>query len=92
MKDQPRESAPAPWTDPATEARIVALVLGEASDFEAADLDELVEKWPEMRLLKSRLEAVHDLLEEVGTPQGEEWKLSGSLRERNAREGGGLSM
>ncbi len=82
MKDQSNDSSVDPRMDPATEARIVALVLGEASDFEEADLNKLVEKWPEMRLLRTRLEAVNELLEEVAASPCDDWKLSGGLREK----------
>ena len=67
----------------ATEARVVAWVLGEASDFEEADLKRLAERWPEMRLFKSRLESVDALLCEGLAPREKaRWRLSPGLRER----------
>ena len=60
---------------------MVAWVLGESSDFEEDELQRLVERWPEMRHFKSRLEAVNDLLEEALAPQeSAEWRLSTKLR------------
>ena len=43
------------------EARIVALVLGEASDFERDELNQLIEDRPELAALKARIQQVHGL-------------------------------
>jgi secreted protein with Ig-like and vWFA domain len=51
-----------PWIEPELEARLVAVVLGEASAFEAAEIARLVEEKPELALLKRRIEAVHGLI------------------------------
>ena len=48
MEDKPTGRGPDSSIDPATEARVVALVLGEASDFEEDELSRLVAKCPEM--------------------------------------------
>ncbi|HSI08965.1 MAG TPA: von Willebrand factor type A domain-containing protein [Rariglobus sp.] len=53
---------------PELEARVVAWVLGEASAFEAAQLDVLCAEQPELAVFKRRLEAVHGLLGEAGKP------------------------
>ena len=50
MKEEPHN----PWTDPELEARIVALVLGEASDFEREELNRLIEERPELAALVPR--------------------------------------
>jgi len=69
-----------PWSDPELEARVVALVLGEASDFEREDLERLLTEEPELRLFKGRIEEVHGLL---GAQEGmREWKLSDERREK----------
>jgi len=68
-----------PLPDEHLEARITAWVLGEASPFEAAELKELVEKSPELKLFTNRLRTLHALLPEAedssGTGDGD-WKLS----------------
>lgn len=51
-----------PWIEPELEARLVAVILGEASAFEAAEMARLVEEKPELALLKNRIEAVHGLV------------------------------
>jgi len=52
-------------TDPELEARIVAWVLGEASPFEAAELERRVAADPQLAIFKRRIEAVHGLLGEA---------------------------
>ncbi len=75
-----------PWIDPELEARIVALVLGEASDFEREELERLIEAQPELAVFKKRIEAVHGLLGEAARGEEEDkkdaWKLSPSRREK----------
>ena len=53
---------------PELEARVVAWVLGEASDFEAAELTRLCAEQPELAVFKRRIEAVHGLLGEATRP------------------------
>jgi len=55
-------------TDLELEARIVALVSGEASAFEAAELERLISEKPELAIFKRRLEAVHGLVNEAIRP------------------------
>jgi secreted protein with Ig-like and vWFA domain len=50
---------------PELEARVVAWVLGEASAFEAAQLEVLCAEQPELAVFKRRLEAVHGLVGEA---------------------------
>ena len=45
----------------ALEARVVACVLGEASEFEVAELERITEEQPELLLFKRRIEAVQGL-------------------------------
>jgi Mg-chelatase subunit ChlD len=62
--------------DEAVEARIVAWVLGEASAFEAAELERLCGERPELLVFRRRMLALHGLLIEAETPQpSEAWKL-----------------
>ncbi|MEM7473590.1 MAG: von Willebrand factor type A domain-containing protein [Planctomycetota bacterium] len=52
--------------DPELEARIVAMVLGEVSDFERDQLEQLIEARPELLQVRKQLEELHGLLNEVG--------------------------
>ena len=67
--------------DEATEARIIAWVLGEASAFEAAELEALCEQMPEWRVFHRRMLALHDCLKEAHEVEASaEWKLSAEKR------------
>lgn len=68
--------------DPALEARIVALVLGQASAFEAEELELFIETRPELQAFKSRLEQTHGLLVEAEGAQvaDDGWRLSEKRR------------
>lgn len=78
-----------PWIEPELEARIVALVLGEASDFEREQLERLMAERPELVLFKERIESVHGMLEDLADQPSEsepdvddaEWKLSSDRRQ-----------
>ena len=52
-----------PSIDPELEVRIVALVLGEASDFERDELERLIQLRPELAAFKSEIENVNGLLD-----------------------------
>lgn len=73
-----------PWIEPELEARLTALVLGEASDFERDELERLVADRPELGLYQKRLEAMHRMLREVSTGESAEeqgeWKLGAERR------------
>ncbi|MDF1859732.1 MAG: von Willebrand factor type A domain-containing protein [Verrucomicrobiales bacterium] len=60
-----------PWIEPELEARIVALVLGEASDFEREELERLIGEKPELALFRNRMDSLHGMLRGLG--RGEEW-------------------
>jgi len=63
------------------EARIVSWVLGEASAFEAAELERLCDAQPELMIFKRRMEAVHGLLGEAEKPSDDAlWKLTSRKR------------
>ncbi|MFZ9938082.1 MAG: YfbK domain-containing protein [Luteolibacter sp.] len=62
--------------DEAIEARIVAWVLGEASAFEAAELDRLCEERPELMVFKRRIAALNGMLAEAENAKPDQaWRL-----------------
>ncbi|MDF1740738.1 MAG: von Willebrand factor type A domain-containing protein [Verrucomicrobiales bacterium] len=73
-----------PWIEPELEARIVALVLGEASDFEKEELERLIGEKPELGLFRDRIESMHTMLRSNGKTaslkEEGEWKLSPERR------------
>ncbi|MFC7336113.1 von Willebrand factor type A domain-containing protein [Haloferula chungangensis] len=75
MKDEPRKPLEA-LGDEALEARIVAWVLGEASAFEAAELEERCANDADLNRFAERMREVHRLIEADGKlVEEEEWKL-----------------
>ena len=48
--------------EPELEARIVALVLGEASDFETEELHRLIALRPELAAFQKEMQQVHELM------------------------------
>lgn len=74
------------YIEPELEARIVALVVGEASDFETEELERLIAEKPELEMFRTRMKMLHGMLRQVGSGEkvaGEsEWKLSEEKRER----------
>ncbi|MBL8890094.1 MAG: von Willebrand factor type A domain-containing protein [Planctomycetaceae bacterium] len=70
--------------EPELEARIVALVLGEASDFETEELERLMEARPELAAFRQEMEEVSSLLREVGGCEempGLDWSLPAERRQ-----------
>ena len=67
---------------PDLEARVVAWVLGEASAFEAAELERLCAEQPELAVFKRRMQAVHGLVGEATKPTKEPLRLSPERRAR----------
>lgn len=81
MKDDPYGGELHAWIDPGIEARMVAMILGEASAFETDELERLMEERPELRVFKRRLEVVHSLLGEVVKGGDvDDWRLSPERR------------
>ncbi|MCB1229157.1 MAG: von Willebrand factor type A domain-containing protein [Verrucomicrobiae bacterium] len=84
------------WIEPELEARLTALVLGEASDFEREELEREIAARPELGAYRKRLEAMHLLLSQVGKGESEEkkdeWKLSGERRSRLLAHLGGEDL
>ena len=73
-----------PNMDPNIEARLVALILGEASDFEREELERMMAEQPELSAFYDEIMQTHDLMTEIGhddvAPQGD-WKLPAARRE-----------
>ncbi len=70
------------------EARITAWVLGEASPFEAAELEALCEKDPELKLFLHRTTALHALIKDAETTSNapsDDWKLPAGKKIKLAR-------
>lgn len=80
MNEEPKH----PEIDPELEARIVALVMGEASDFESEQLNRLIELRPKLAAFKLQMQRMHGLLQDVGTGEfsapAEDWKLPADRR------------
>lgn len=65
------------------EARITAWILGEASPFEAAELEALCAADPQLQLYANRIKALHSLLIDSQHPTSDPfWKLSPEKREK----------
>ena len=78
MKDHPFDTI----GDVPVEARIVAWILGEASAFEAAELERLCEERPELLVFRHRMLALHGLLTEVEAAEPDNsWKLPAEKRQ-----------
>jgi secreted protein with Ig-like and vWFA domain len=65
---------------PELEARVVAWVAGEASAFEAAELERLTSDKPELAIFTRRMQAVHGLIAEAVRPDKEPLRLSPECR------------
>ena len=77
------EDSQRPNIDPELEARLVALVLGEASDFEREELERLCAEQAELAAFREQVRETHGLLSEIGAGEfasSEEWKLSPERR------------
>lgn len=70
--------------DPELEARLVAFVLGEASDFEREQLTRLIDQRPELAVFVQQIRGVDGLLHDVGShevvAEDDDWKLSAEKR------------
>ncbi len=71
------------YIEPELEARIVALVLGEASAFEGEELNKLITEHGHLQAYRKSLEEVHELLDQsYQEVSSEDWKLSAERRGR----------
>ena len=69
------------WNDPEVEARIIAMVIGEASDFEKAELQRLMQEDPALQRFHDEMLALHENIALASAPdQDDEWKLSPKRR------------
>ena len=60
---------------------MVALILGEASPFEAEESERMMKERPELRVSKRPLEVMHSLMgEAVRPPDAEKWRLAPERR------------
>ena len=75
-----KKESQSPWIEPELEARIVALILGESSDFEREELNRLIEEQPGLAAFKDEIQSVHGLLQDIGTGVDDDWKLSSKNR------------
>ncbi|MGA3169539.1 MAG: von Willebrand factor type A domain-containing protein [Chthoniobacteraceae bacterium] len=82
MSDENKDPNLQEWIDPELEARVVAWVLGEASEFEAAELERIVAEKPELAIFKRRIEAVHGLVRAATRGEGEAMKLNEDRRRK----------
>jgi ferric-dicitrate binding protein FerR (iron transport regulator) len=73
-----------PWVAPEMEVRLVALVLGEASEFERAELEEAMAQEPELKAFYDRIVGAHrmlgDALSGEGDSENDAWKMSSERR------------
>lgn len=72
--------AAGPAIDPALEARVVAWVAGEASAFEAAELERLVAAQPELEIFRRRMAFMHRLVSEAAKPDAAPQRLAPERR------------
>jgi GH25 family lysozyme M1 (1,4-beta-N-acetylmuramidase) len=73
----PPDSGP----DASVEARIVAWVLGEASAFEAAELERLCKERPELLVFRRRMRDLHGLLTDAESAEADlSWRLPAEKR------------
>lgn len=85
MKDGNDSDKLGVWNDPELEARLVAMLMGELSPYEEAEMEVELERSPELRLFRDRMEEVLGLVSEVGQlvedeADGDEWKMTGERR------------
>ena len=83
MPDHPdTPNDPPSAEDQALEARLVAMVLGEASDFEKTELEKVIETRPALAAFTRRIAALHRIGEEALAPmtQADPWKLAPERR------------
>lgn len=66
--------------EPELEARLVAWVAGEASDFERAELERIVAERPEVARFKAELERTHALVQAAAQPESEPLRLAPERR------------
>jgi len=68
------------------EARVVAWISGEASAFEAAELERLITDKPELAIFKRRMQAIQGLVAEAVRPEKDPLRLSPDRRGKLLQE------
>jgi len=69
------------WHDPEVEVRIVAMVLGEASDFEKAELERMIAEDSGLKQFYVEMSELHGGIHSAVQPDDDaEWKLSSERR------------
>ena len=81
-----------PWIEPELEARIVAVVLGEASAFEAAELERIAAERAEVALFRHRIEQAHGLVATASRPDQPARRLAPERRAKLLATLGGISV
>ena len=85
-----------PWIDTALEARVIALILGEASAFEEAELNQAMDDLPELKTFYLRMKATHKVLKEVKSARVDPTKgpsqMSSEKRNAVLKQIGGLNL
>ena len=82
MNNDDNDISPRPNSDHSIEARIVAWVMGEAADFEVAELKRMLAENPALASFKERIENTHRLLENAARPDQKALRLSPERRKR----------
>lgn len=82
MSDEHKDPELQTWIDPELEARVVAWVVGEASEFEAAELARIVAEKPELAIFKRRIEVVHGLVTAASRLEMDPMRLSEERRRK----------
>ena len=85
-----------PWIDTALEARVIALILGEASAFEEAEINQAMDDLPELKTFYLRMKATHKVLKEVKSVRVDPTKgpsqMSSEKRNAVLKQIGGLNL
>ena len=69
------------YIEPELEARVTSLILGEASEFEAAELKRLIDDNPELNHFYHRTKVIHELIHKTTHLKHDtEWQLSDDKR------------
>lgn len=71
------------WNDPELEARILAMIMGEASDFERAELEREIAKDPALQRFQEEMQSLTEFGGLAHQPDDDpEWKLAPERREK----------
>ncbi len=82
MSDENKDPDLQEWIDPELEARVVAWVVGEASEFEASELERIIREKPELGIFKRRIEAVHGLVQTASRNETSPMRMEEERRQK----------